>query len=170
MHRLIFAFFLLLSACAPRAVVDGGIYRTPTSPIYSNAAFDVARMEGNWDQVATFSMTSCGPGKAEFAGKGTALQARYKLCVSGLDLLGSGVVAPTGPGRFKVVGDDAIGQDWWVLWVDESYRTMAIGAPSGTFGFILNRGEKIPADRLKAAREVLDFNGYNTKKLRVFGQ
>lgn len=54
-------------------------------------------------------------------------------------------------------------REW--LGVDHGYRTLAIGTPSGRFGFVLDRGP-IPADRLDAAREIFDFNGYATAALR----
>ena len=158
--------FAMLAACAPRGIADGGVYRAAASPIYSNAAFDTNRLDGPWDQVAAFAgpaQRDCLPGGAEFS----AMRISYRLCLSGREVRGAGQVATTGPGRFAVQGSDGIGQDWWVLWVDESYRTMAIGNPSGTFGFILNRGKDLPADRLNAAKEVFDFNGYNTEKLVI---
>ena len=166
MPRLMIVLFAMLAACAPRGIADGGVYRAAASPIYSNAAFDTGRLEGPWDQVAAFAgpaQTDCRPGGADFS----AMRVSYRLCLSGRDISGAGQVVTTGPGRFAVQGSDGIGQDWWVLWVDESYRTMAIGNPSGTFGFILNRGKDLPADRLNAAKEVFDFNGYDTEKLVI---
>lgn len=170
MLRLIICLFAFLAACAPRGTADGGIYRVTSSPIYSNAAFDLARLDGTWNQVAAFagpSQNACNPGAAEFRTTSGGMRVRYALCLSGRDVAGAGAIATTGPGRFAVSGRDGIGQDWWVLWVDEGYRTMAIGNPSGTFGFILNRGRALPSDRLQAAREVFDFNGYDTGKLVV---
>jgi apolipoprotein D and lipocalin family protein len=167
MPRLIIVLFTMLAACAPRGIADSGVYRAAGSPIYSNATFDTGRLNGNWDQVAAFAgpaQIGCRPGGAEFS----TVQVSYLLCLSGQDVRGAGQVATTGPGRFSINGKDGIGQDWWVLWVDEGYRTMAIGNPSGTFGFILNRGKDLPADRLKAATEVFDFNGYDIEKLVVF--
>ncbi len=70
---------------------------------------------------------------------------------------------PAGPGRF-VIGD----QLWWVLWADADYRTLAIGTPSGQFGLILNRDGALPPDRLRAAREIFDFNGYDIARLRSY--
>jgi apolipoprotein D and lipocalin family protein len=171
MHRLMVGLFLALAACTPREIADNGVYRAITSPIYSNATFDMRRLEGTWDQVAAFAtspQSECRAGAAEFGGLPAAVDVRYRLCLSGQELRGNGSIAKTGPGRFAINGKDGIGQDWWVLWVDESYRTMAIGNPSGTFGFILNRGRSLPADRLKAATEVFDFNGYDTEKMIVF--
>jgi apolipoprotein D and lipocalin family protein len=164
---------MTLAACAPNITPDGGVYRSAAAPIYSNAVFDEARLEGRWDQVAAFAVDAavgCRPGGAEFSRKGGLMQVSYRLCLSGREVAGSGPLSSTGPGRFGIGGKDGIGQDWWVLWVDEGYRTMAIGNPSGTFGFILNRGKALPADRLTAAAEVFDFNGYYTDKLGSFGR
>ena len=37
-----------------------------------------------------------------------------------------------GPGRLKVRLDGVpVQADYWVLWVDEGYRTAAVGVPSG---------------------------------------
>ena len=169
MYRLMAVLFAMLAACAPRGVADGGVFRAAASPIYSIAAFDPDRLDGAWDQVAAFAgaaQTGCRPGGAEFS----AMRVSYRLCLSARDVGGAGQVAATGPGRFAIRGKDGLGQDWWVLWVDEGYRTMAIGNPSGTFGFVLNRGKDIPADRLNAAKELFDFNGYDTKKLVTFGR
>lgn len=97
------------------------------------------------------------------------MQGSYDLCLSGQMVKGAGAIAQTGPGRFAISGRGGTAQDWWVLWVDEGYRTLAIGTPSGEFGFILNRGNTLPSDRLAAAREVLDFNGYDVGRLITYG-
>ena len=71
---------------------------------------------------------------------------------------------PVGPGRFQVPGQPA---PWWVLWADVDYRTLVIGSPDGRVGFMINRGG-FPADRIIAAREILDFNGYDLKRLVIY--
>jgi apolipoprotein D and lipocalin family protein len=83
------------------------------------------------------------------------------ICLDGRRHRVSGLVGNAGPGRLAVKGME----DWWIVWVDSGYRTLAIGTPSGRFGFVLDRGA-IPEDRLNAAREVLDFNGYAAEALR----
>jgi apolipoprotein D and lipocalin family protein len=55
-----------------------------------------------------------------------------------------------------------------VLWADTDLRTLAVGTPDGRFGFILERSGTLPPDRLEAARQVFDFNGYRTGLLQVF--
>lgn len=161
-----------MSGCAPKVASDENVYRALSAPIYSNAVFDFSQLDGRWSQVAGFSgldAPACSPGEALFSEKGGVLRVGYSLCLSGKTVTGSGTVSPSGPGRFGISGKAGAVTDWWVLWVDEGYRTMAIGTPSGDFGFILNRGKTLPADRLAAAREVLDFNGYDTERLISYG-
>ncbi len=89
----------------------------------------------------------------------------YRLCQSGREMRGAGPMQPAGPGRFAVVNQPG---PWWVLWTDTDYRTLVIGTPSGQLGFILNRDANLPADRMVAAREILDFNGYVAAQLQTF--
>ncbi len=178
MHRVSVGLALMLAACGPRETGGSAGFRAAAAPIYSNAVFDVSRLDGNWVQVAAFAGEGGGTcrtggaetGGAEFARAATGIQVQYQLCLSGKTVAGQGALATTGPGRFAVTGKTGLRQDWWVLWVDEGYRTMAIGTPSGAFGFVLNRGADMPQDRLNAAREVFDFNGYANENLRVFNK
>lgn len=156
------ALALALAACA-RDPAPGGAFRTPGAPIYSNATFDFARLPGDWAQVAAFG-ASCPPGRAQIAPDGTL---RARLCLDGSVTQVQGGITPTGPGRFRITGaaPGLLTQDWWIIWVDTGYRTLAIGTPSGAFGFILNRDGPLPADRLTAAAEIFDFNGYDRSRL-----
>ena len=155
------ALALVLAACA-RDAAPGGAFRAPGTPIYSNATFDFARMPGTWAQVATFGIP-CPPGRVIVT---PDLTLRARLCLNGTITEVQGRITPTGPGRFRIVGaEGALTQDWWVVWVDVGYRTLAIGTPSGDFGFILNRDGPLPFDRLTAAAEIFDFNGYDRARL-----
>jgi apolipoprotein D and lipocalin family protein len=131
------------------------------APIWSAAAFQAGQVAGTWRQVATFqpATAACDAGAVEITPGPKGLTLSGTLCLAGRAESVSGLAPLVGPGRLRVKGED-----WWVLWVDSGYRTMAIGSPSGRFGFILDRGA-IPADRLAAAREIFDFNGYATGAL-----
>lgn len=173
MRRLSVALCISVAACAPKSGLESGNFRTVSAPIYSIAGFDLTRIEGQWDQVAAFAgpnTASCSTGEATFSPDDGVMQGSFDLCLSGQPAKGAGAVAVTGPGRFAISGRAGMAQDWWVLWVDEGYRTLAIGTPSGEFGFILNRGKALPSDRNAAAREVLDFNGYDVGRLTAFGK
>jgi apolipoprotein D and lipocalin family protein len=91
------------------------------------------------------------------------MQITGQLCLGGVSTDVTGPYIATGPGRLQR-GEDAA---WWVIWADTNLRTLAIGTPDGRFGFILNKGADLPADRLNAAREIFDFNGYSLARLRV---
>ncbi|WP_296432028.1 lipocalin family protein, partial [Yoonia sp.] len=52
----------------------------------------------------------------------------------------------------------------------EDYRTAVVGAPNGRSGWILNRTPDIRADRLDAARDILEFNGYDLSRLEEMTQ
>lgn len=160
MSRLILAAVLLLAACAAKPPASSG-FRAADAPIWSAAAFLPAQAAGSWRQVAGFQPegASCGAGSVEITPEAKGLRLLGTLCLAGVQRNVSGLAVPTGPGRLSVAGEE-----WWILWVDTGYRTMAIGTPSGRFGFILDRGA-IPGDRLNAAREIFDFNGYRTEGL-----
>jgi len=161
-HRLI--PLLLLVGCTDPAVVTG--FRNPQTPIYSSAVLTADRMVGQWAQVADLAVTEgCRRGDVAIAARDGRLQIDGRLCLAGQAVVVARPMVPTGPGRFAVSG---MPDPWWVLWVDTDARTLLIGTPSGRFGFILNRGGALPADRLVAAREILDFNGYDVSRLRMF--
>lgn len=166
MHKLTAGLFLLaLAACVSRQPAPTATFRPQGAPIWSNAQLDQSRLPGRWQQAAAFAEAAgdCRPGGAEISGRPGALSLAARLCLNGVETRLSGPMQPNGPGRFRVDG-----QDWWVIWVDTDYRTLAIGTPSGAFGFILNRGGALPADRFRAAREIFDFNGYDGARLIAY--
>jgi apolipoprotein D and lipocalin family protein len=150
---------LTVAACAPKPVATA--FRAAEVPIWSAAAFVPSQTAGSWRQVAAFQSegAQCRAGGVEITPEAGGLRLAGSLCLDGRMRDVSGLATPSGPGRLTVGGEE-----WWVLWVDTGYRTMAIGTPSGRFGFILDRGA-IPGDRLTAAREVFDFNGYRVDGL-----
>lgn len=157
---------LVLGACVAGPPDQIAAFRPNGAPIYSAAAFDARRIEGKWQQVAAFTAGNgpgCAPGAAEFRQGPTGMQLTARLCLNGSERVVSGPVKVAGPGRLSVPGM----ADWWVIWVDSGYRTLAIGTPDGTFGFVLDRG-RIGPDRLAAAAEIFDFNGYPKGRFAPF--
>lgn len=156
---------LLLAGC-----VAFPSYRDQSVPITSMAVFDPTRYAGLWYEIARFPVPfqeGCSRTQAEYAvaGEGT-LSVRNSCMKNGaLDVI-DGAARVVGPGRLKVeLGALPFAADYWVLWVDGDYRTAVVGVPSGRAGWILNRDPDISPDRLTAAREVLEFNGYVTGQL-----
>lgn len=146
---------LALAACVSKTPdLPQGAFRPGGGQVYSAAGLDAARLPGRWQQVGTFGPKGgCKPGGVDIKPGGAT---SFRLCLGGKDIKGAGPLQVSGPGRLTVAG-----QEWFVLWVDTDYRTLVIGAPSGTFGFVLNRGGDISRDRMVAAREILDWNGYD---------
>lgn len=164
MYRLILVLLLAACTAAPTKVAVGR-YRPADAPIYSNAVLEPVRLVGAWTQVASFGAKGdCKPGGAEISQAATGLQVRYQLCQSGAEARGAGPMVPAGPGRFDVPLQPG---PWWVLWADADYRTLVIGTPNGHLGFILNRGP-FPSDRLLAAKQILEWNGYDIAKMTVY--
>jgi len=151
------------SSSPPKGDVE---FRMAKAPIYSAAVLDEKKLSGQWIQVADFSepgQSGCLVGTVAIVQGASGPVINAQLCLNGRSMRLTTVLVPRGPGRFAVAGMD----DWWVLWVDSGYRTLAIGTPSGRFGFVLNRGEIAP-DRLTAASEVFNFNGYTKDALNPF--
>lgn len=148
---------VMLAACAPKPVQEAS-FRDTSRQVYSIAGLDPARINGHWVQVAGFG-GSCRGGTMEI-GPTT----NYALCLPGGVKTGAGPMTASLPGRFDVPG---LGP-FWVLWADADDRTLVVGAPAGRYGFVLNREVSIPPDRLKAARDILQFNGYDVAKLSVY--
>ena len=175
MHRLkLIPLFLVLAACLQRTPEPTDLnFRDLGTPIYSNAVMKPDALEGDWTQVAAFTAQpgGCKPGKVRFgAPEGGAVPVRADLCLSGKRQGYDGRAALPAPGRLILegAGTTALAAPWWVIWADVDMRTLVIGTPSGAMGFILNRGGPLPADRLKAAREILEWNGYDLERLQVF--
>ncbi|KQI67275.1 lipocalin [Loktanella sp. 3ANDIMAR09] len=176
MKRL--SILLLLAACAkplPDEQVGGlfEVYRDRDQPIASAALFQPDRYVGRWYEVARYPVpfeAGCTGVTADYAALPDGSLSVLNTCRNADGTVRStiqGRADIVGPGRLKVSFDNVpfVRADYWVLWVDEGYRTAVVGAPDGRSGWILNRTPDIPADRLTAAKEVLDFNGYDLNRL-----
>ncbi len=144
----------MLAACARPVPVTG--YRDPAVPMYSAALLDPARLAGDWAETAAFG-GGCPAGGVRI---GADLSVSGRLCRGGVSRPVAGRLDPIGPGRFAGPGGD-----WWVVWVDVGYRTLAVATPAGDWGTVLDREGATPDDRLAAAAEILDFNGYDRRRL-----
>jgi len=163
-----------LAACAP-----GQAYRDTTVPISSVAMLDVERYAGRWYEIARFPVPfqeGCVATTADYTLRADGTLGVLNSCREGIvtgplrQISGEAIVV--GPGRLEVrfTSVPFVNAPYWVLWVDEGYRTAVVGTPSGRAGWILNRDPQIPADRLEAARRVLAFNGYDLARLRMTPQ
>ncbi len=176
--RWLFALgFSALSGCSALFDENSGgffeVYRDTTVPIASKALFEPARYLGTWYEVARFPVpfeAGCVGVTAEYGAIAENLISVKNTCRredGSIKSIIEGEAAIVGPGRLKVSFPSVPfgAADYWVLWVDEGYRTAVVGAPNGRSGWILNRDPDIPSDRLAAAKEILDFNGYDLSRL-----
>ena len=157
------AICLIVLASCNQKPAEAPAFRDPAAPIYSSAVLENARLSGHWVQVATFApggQANCTPGVVDIA----AGQASWDLCLASGQVRGAGPMIAGKPGRFDLAGMPV----WWVLWADADYRTLVIGTPSGGMGFVLNRDAAMPADRVKAVRDILRFDGYHLDRLVEF--
>ena len=169
MRYALIAVTLFLAACG------GESYRDSSVGMTSMAVFDPARYAGLWYEVARFPapfQAGCTNTETEYAVIGAnKLSVRNSCMKNGRLSVIEGSATVAGPGRLKVrLNGVPVTGDYWILWVDEGYRTAVVGAPSGRVGWILNRDPQIPADRLKAAQQVLEFNGYDLSRLTATRQ
>jgi len=174
---------LAMAACSkPLPDEDVGglfeVYRDTNVPIASKALFEPEKYLGTWYEIARYPVpfeAGCAGVTAEY---GALPDGRISVLNTCRNLDGSvrstiaGSAEVVGPGRLKVQFPSVPfgAADYWVLWTDETYRTAVVGAPNGRSGWILNREPTIPEDRLKAAREVFDFNGYDLSRLVMVPQ
>jgi apolipoprotein D and lipocalin family protein len=171
-RALAFALLLVLAACAngPAFLPDG--YRDQNIAITSSTRFDAKRFAGDWHVIESFEQTPREVAISRISFDPTSTGYRYATLAppSHFDAI---VDLPPWPeleigafGRLTYMSRDAGADPIWVIWVDENHRTAALGTPSGRFGMIINRTTKLRADRLKAARDILAFNGYDLSNLR----
>jgi apolipoprotein D and lipocalin family protein len=165
---------LALMGCVPSTVVSPLLpnYRDDSVAIASKADLDPVRFAGRWHEIARFPLPfqrGCAGSVAEYGPPKDGRLSVRNLC---LDAAGrvtraiEGSATVVGPGRLEVRLDGVpVFAPYWVLWVDEAYRTAVVATPDGSSAWILNRSESISADRYLAALEVLSFNGFDTSRL-----
>ncbi|MBB3992926.1 apolipoprotein D and lipocalin family protein [Sulfitobacter undariae] len=174
MIRGILAIGLLaLGACTastPTAVKLPG-YRDQSALIGVTSRFDEKKFEGVWYVRAGFDPDL---GKMAFrmihTPKGHVMRLGASVCdAAGVcgDYSEDLPVTRLGKGQFRVKMPNGLNRDFWVLWVDEGFRTAVLGNKTGEFGWIVDRSTKGGADRIAAAHEILDFNGYHVSQLKV---
>jgi len=167
-HALVAFALLALGACAataPKITTLQG-YRDRSALIGVTSRFDTERFGGLWYVRAQFD-----PGAPQLSFR--LMPDAMRLGAPACDAAGvcSEVAEDLplrrlGNGRFSVVMPSGEAREFWVLWVDEGFRTAVLGNPQGTFGWIVDRSTTGGADRIRAAREILDFNGYDVSRLR----
>jgi apolipoprotein D and lipocalin family protein len=159
----------LLGAClaAPVPQNDPSLLRNPTVPLSIISRGGADAMQGEWKVRAS------SPGYRDIQSLTFNTHAtpqhligfRSLSCDGGgaCEALNDGWLAkPIAQNRWRLTSETTdIEMELWIIWIDDELRTAAVGSPDSDLAFILDRKASGGADRIKAASEVLDFNGYN---------
>lgn len=149
------ALLCVLAACSQQdAFPDVNLgYRNPTAPYGGTARFDARRFAGDWRSV------SCLGPCPETVNYGVSLTGAVIETRGGE----SRSYLVDGPGILRAVEGDDVRV---VMWVDEGFRTAVVGDAHGRGAMIMDRSTKPGADRIAAAVEILDFNGWDVSRLQ----
>jgi len=145
-----------LLGCAP----DGPeVYRDVDRPIGASSRFDAEAFTGEWMLAASFTPARLEPVRITYAP-----ETRHIRVTSDEAPEIAGVYRQGVPGELVPLRENA--ERLIVMWVDEDYDTAAVGTVSGSFGAVLDRDGKLPADRARAARDILAFYGWDVAQLK----
>ena len=145
----------------------GPSYRDTGQPLSVTTRHDTARLAGDWvvraatPNEATLVKVTYDPNVKHAFALTRRSCAPSSGCTTGQSLHNT---TELGPNRWQIQTGQGPRQVW-VIWVDEGYRTAAIGAPDGQYAWILDRNATGGRDRITAARTILEFNGYDTSAL-----
>ncbi len=164
----------LLAACTAEQPVltQVDIFRDPSAQIASQTNVTADRMAGSWVIRQRFA-SQIGPvGVVTFStlpnGALQMAQARQTCDIDAcLNVESLFLLKQTGPGRWLPVDPPAVISPAviWVMWMDFDSRTAAIGTPSGEFGWIMDKNPTGGGDRITAARDIMDWFGYDVSQL-----
>ena len=152
----------LLSACLPQDAPPSDI-RDPKANFAATSRFDEARFAGQWLRRATFA----GPWQVvsfEYvAAKGGKPGAWREVALNGEASAYEtrvATVTPDLPGVFTLRYSGGETRQMVVVWVDEGFRTAALATRDGSYAVIVDRKKSGGADRIVAAKSVLEANGF----------
>lgn len=154
-HRRAAAWLLALglAACAAAPPETDIPLRNPTVPLGGTTRFNVGDFAGAWHTVTCL-------------GRCTS-QVRYVVATDGVFVrqtdAGDVPYLVGGPGVLRQMDDDGT---LVVMWVDEGFRTAAVGDAKGVWAAVIDRVPGGAVDRRQAAVEILDFYGWDISRLR----
>lgn len=174
LRPLLLMALLGLAAC-------GDTYRDTAAPITPVESVDLTRYAGRWYEIARFPVW--------FQDGCTGVTADYALRPDGdVDVLNAcredRLDGPREEARAIARSTDAsnarlkvrfsrwipIEGDYWIIHLDEDYRTAVVAVPSGSAGWILSRTPDIAPQDLQAARAALAESGYDLDRLAMTPQ
>ncbi|MFK7835398.1 MAG: lipocalin [Sulfitobacter sp.] len=147
------AALLALAGCSSQVVPVAEIgLRNPTATLAGTTRFNVGDFAGEW--VTVRCLGQCAP------------SVRYVVATDGVFVRETSTArtpyTQSAPGILREMGGDGI---LVVMWVDEGFRTAAVGDADGRWAAILDRRATSSPDRIRAAEEILDFNGWDVSRI-----
>ncbi|MDW4496629.1 hypothetical protein R5H30_01440 [Sulfitobacter sp. D35] len=146
---------LTLSACGTPPPEEPN-FRNQEVAIGGTTRFDPALFDGEWFVVARMPDASAAPRKFT-----------YERLIDQMREAGDGPVR-----RYRVREGSVLQQvptslddRLVVMWVDDDFRTAAVGTIDGKRGTIFDRSPEGSEDRIRAATEVMEFYGWDVGRL-----
>ncbi len=178
MRRFISVLALLaVSGCgqavAPTPAPEVSLLRNPTAPLASQVDVTSQDLDGSWRVRQAGGDFFVVGNLVRFSAREDALFFSQIPLIEGgspdnLPIFLTFKFEQSGPGRWAGSSfEDPVAPDtfFWVHWMDFDRRTVALGDPDGRFVAILDRSATGGGDRIAAAREILDWYGYDTAKI-----
>ena len=166
----------LLAAAFALTACASAEYRDTSVPIETVARVDLERYAGKWYEIARFPNwfeEGCAGVTAEYALRPDGrVDVRNTCLEGGLDgpvEIAQGIARATDDTNAKLgvkfVRWLPFEGDYWILYLDDEYQTVAVGNPGGTTGWILARTPEITPARRAEAMAALERGGYDTSRL-----
>lgn len=168
---------VLLASCAKAPVAPPpnapGLLRNPTAPLASQVDVTAERLKGDWfirqrgadpGWLGSKLNISSGPdGGLVITSDTVGCSDEVDLCQAFTQTIN---LTGVGQGRWDVTGasDGFPTGPLWVLWMEFDDRTAAIGGPDGKYVWIMDRNPSGGGDRITAARDILQWYGYDVSK------
>jgi len=172
---------LLLALCA--AMLLGGCATSATDPLVPKTAgnIDLKRYEGKWFELARLPMSyqrDCAQSEAHYNLRPDGSVGVLNRCrmLDGEWLRAEGSAWPQEAGHtdrlwvefnnwFTHLVPGVAKGEYWVLYVDERYRTAIVGSPDRKYLWILSRTQSIPAVERESLLARARQQGYDTTRL-----
>lgn len=157
----------VLTACSLAPSTDHGLIRNPKVLMSATSRYDAARFAGHWVTRADFAgdwrVTAF-----DFAAPKAVRAGAWREQGVGGEPGRVAQVSADQPAVFTLTYDGLPRQSrqMVVLWVDEGFRTAVLSTRDGSYAWIADRKATGGADRVIAARQMLDHNGFDTTQLR----
>jgi len=177
MNRLLLMLPLLLAGC-----VSGPAFRDNSVEIETVEQIDLNRYQGLWYEIARFPVSfeeGCVGVTAEYTILPDDTVRVVNTCREGsLDApprssTASAETVDASNAKLKVDFVPYVpftAGDYWILDIDEGYRTVVVGTPDGTAGWVLAREPQISQARLQRGYDALQRAGYDLSQITLTPQ